>query len=320
MAAKFGNWLLTEKGKNVSNILAFAASFGASAIYFIPNSLALKSLKEWVQMYRYGFPVPLDSDVEKRTKEVLQVIKLIDREKEGFEFFTVYGLDVFSAGSTTTRWGSIIGLPTTFSYKKPADIRRSTIQLRNVKEIDWVSAAGKQFQESMLFSERAQKFVIARELYFCSYPTCYVYGLLAALAVSATTTSSKLINKQVKLYDRPRSLRLALYALTTTLGWTVFVALKDAITLYWERKSDELAAALGTEFTQGGLDFYKNIKSRNQALRTLMGKYGEQNYTLGGNDAGYFIRTPTIPITTRLEFLENIQKNVEKKNNLEKSS
>lgn len=40
-----------------------------------------------------------------------------------------------------------------------------------------------------------------------------------------------------------------------------------------------------------------------------MGVHGEKNFTIGGNEAGYFIRTPTMPITTRIEYLnEQLEK------------
>lgn len=69
-----------------------------------------------------------------------------EEDKKNVDFFTVYGLDIFTAGCTNTRWGAMIGLPSTFSYQSVNEVPRSTIKLRNVQNIEWASEAGKKFQ------------------------------------------------------------------------------------------------------------------------------------------------------------------------------
>lgn len=50
-----------------------------------------------------------------------------EKTRQAIRFFTVYGMDLFYAGSTKTRQGAIIGIPRNYSYNSKDDIERQDI-------------------------------------------------------------------------------------------------------------------------------------------------------------------------------------------------
>lgn len=73
---------------------------------------------------------PLTPDVFERAKSALADIKLPEKEKQSVKFFTVYGMDLFYAGSTALKGGVIIGIPRHYSYKSKDDVERRDIIVR----------------------------------------------------------------------------------------------------------------------------------------------------------------------------------------------
>jgi hypothetical protein len=86
--------------------------------------------------YRNGFPVRLPQDVLNLAKIVESDLKLEENTTKKIEYFTVFGFDVFNAGSTTYRTGALVGLPLNFSYKSSDDIDK-----KNIMVIDRISGS-----------------------------------------------------------------------------------------------------------------------------------------------------------------------------------
>jgi hypothetical protein len=84
--------------------------------------------------HRNGFPVRVPQDVLNLAKVVESDLKLEEKTTKKIEYFTVFGFDVFNAGSTTYRTGALVGLPLSFSYKSSDDIDK-----KNIMVIDRIS-------------------------------------------------------------------------------------------------------------------------------------------------------------------------------------
>jgi hypothetical protein len=74
----------------------------------------------------------LTGDVFERAKSALNDLKMSERDKQSVGFFTVYGMDLFFAGSTKTVKGSLIGIPRNYSYKCKEEIERKDIVVSRV--------------------------------------------------------------------------------------------------------------------------------------------------------------------------------------------
>ncbi|KAH9370979.1 hypothetical protein HPB48_019094 [Haemaphysalis longicornis] len=250
---------------------------------------------------RDGEPMELDPLVQKRAYEVLQTVDLPQRKKDMVHFFPVPLLDPFFAGSTEASHGAILGLPVTFSYARKEDVQTRSLLLRGTREPAWETREGEALKKALVLSDRAQRFAIARDLYWAS--TYYVQIQTAALSFAVVNCyfMGRLINDRFRLLGRvPRSLRVGLYGVIVAINATVYLCFKDATSQFWDRKADEKAAALGRDYVEGGIEFYEKALQRNRALRELLGDEGRKYYTSKGN-LNELIRSTHVPLTHRLD-------------------
>ncbi|KAH8010236.1 hypothetical protein HPB51_026288 [Rhipicephalus microplus] len=109
------------------------------------------------------------------------------------------------------------------------------------------------------------------------------------------TKEAEQLKKSLVLSDKRRV--VALHA-------TVYIGFKDAMSQYWDKKADSVAASLGRDYVEGGVEYYEKLLQRNRALRELLGDEGRKYYTSKGN-IDRIIRSDHVPITHRLEGLKN---------------
>lgn len=125
------------------------------------------------------------------------------------------------------------------------------------------------------------------------------------LAVIGTYLTTRTLNERLHLRKHP--FRFMMYALVASFSYAVNTLLTDLTTSNIESSSDEEAARISPNYAQGGIEFYKKLQLRNQALRVLMGPVGEKIYTTTGNDVA-FIRIKTTPLSERLLAVQQIAK------------
>lgn len=299
-------WFLSEAGRTAAGIAGLTGGLVGALVGFLPHTYFLDRYKQIVQYYKDGEPMELDPLVQKRAYEVLQSVDLSKRQKDTVHFFPVPLLDPFFAGSTVASHGVIIGLPVTFSYVRKEDVQTRSLLLRGSREPAWETREGEALKKALVLSDRAQRFAIARDLYWAS--THYIQIQTAALSFAVVNCyfMGRLVNDRFQLLGRvPRSLRLGLYGAIAALNATVYLCFKDATSQFWDRKADEKAAALGRDYVEGGIEFYEKALQRNQALRELLGDEGRRYYTSKGN-INQFIRSSHVPLTHRLDTVRGL--------------
>lgn len=299
-------WFLTDTGRKVCNAGVLVLSAGSFAAYVAQHTVFLDKYKDLVQMYSMGVEKPLKKEIKERAEKVLAECKLTDRESSLARFFTVFGFDTFHAGSMYTKMGTIIGLPNHFNYNSKEEIDHSKIQIYNNSEPKWTSAAGQELLDSLILSENAQKFAIAREIHYGTTSYIYVYGGLFSISISSSYCLGSALSSKYRIRLARMPIRLMLYTLCGLLGFGVFITLKDSVTLYWDKYADKMAALTGNGYIEGGIEYYQKVLQRNRALRHLMGDYGKKVYTTTGNDE-LLLRMPHLPYTNRLDFLHQLK-------------
>jgi hypothetical protein len=75
----------------------------------------------------------VSTNVKKRIEEVLNEMKVSEKERKYIKPFTVFGFDIFHAGCTSTRTGAIIGIPSNFSYERTSDVDKHHILVSSEK-------------------------------------------------------------------------------------------------------------------------------------------------------------------------------------------
>lgn len=225
------------------------------------------------------------------------------------ELFCAYGQDIVHRGSSFSSYGSIIGLPVHFKYRNIEDVEKEKITLNNVP-IDWDSAAGKQLIQSLILSEKARRFAIARELFYLHTFHIHIQGVLLCFSLFFAYWVGAGLNAVYRLPRRtPFAFRVVMYGLLTGAALTVYGLASDTYNWYRDKKADKKAMALGQEYAEGGVEFYNKLLQRNMALRALMGPDGKHRYTAYGNDV-HFWRSPNIPLTSRRDYLQQVLTNM----------
>lgn len=154
----------------------------------------------------------------------------------------------------------------------------------NNAPVPWSTPGGERLRNSLILSQDAKKFAVARELHGIQSDPIISHALVPSVAVTIAYTIALGINKRLNLYIRPRSLRLCLYGLASVFGYTVYILGKDMGNVKKEADGDETVGKMGKTYAAGGVEFYEKVLERNIALRELMGKDGEGLFTVMGND------------------------------------
>ncbi|XP_015597578.1 transmembrane protein 177 [Cephus cinctus] len=295
-------WLSTDAGREFCKYTVGAVSACAYCVVYFPHTFCIKQYKQFVQMYNEGQEVPVSEKLKKQFSEVLSDLKVMKLESKLIKPFMVTGFDLYRMGSTFSRLGSYIGLPINFEYTDPALIETSRILIKQ-EPVSWSQPAAKSLLESLVLSENAQKYGIAREVLRLQTNEVVATSICAPLTIIATYEACKKINNRFNLHQGPRSLRVILYLVTGSFVASLWLTVKDFITIRIEKDCDQTIAELGPEYVHGGLEFYDKMMKRNMALRTLLGEEGKKVFTVNGNEQ-FFIRQKRLPLFIRKEFFE----------------
>lgn len=162
----------------------------------------------------------------------------------------------------------------------------------------WTAPDGMSLASSLVLSDAAQKFAIAREISFSSTQLVSTHAALNGVSIFTLYYLSYLFNRRANLFTRPLKLRVVLYGLLGSIVGTMWLFLKDFTTYKSELQADDEAAAISEEYARGAVEFYNKTLQRNVALRSLLGSDGPKSYTAAGNLKETF-RTKHVPYVVR---------------------
>lgn len=182
------------------------------------------------------------------------------------------------------------------------------------KTIHWSSPDGQALESSLILSDAAQKFAIAREISKANSHQVTLHMAINGTATFALYYLAYSFNRKANLFARPLSLRLTLYSLLGSIVFTTWLFIKDVTTYRSEESADEKAAGISEEYAKGALEFYTKILQRNLALRSLLGEEGQNLFTASGNARENF-RTKHVPFVVHrdkaAQRYESLKKSVE---------
>ncbi|VVD04591.1 unnamed protein product [Leptidea sinapis] len=297
------SWFLTEQGRKICFAVVTGTGLTLTAVRFCPHTFLIDKYREIVHHYSNGKPVELPKEIQERHQKCLDTLKISDVHRKLIKPFSVFGFDLFHAGSTSTKFGSLVGIPTSFTYKTLDDVEKDGIQV-NLKPVDLTTDVGKKLGEALIMPERVQEFAICREILMTHNNKVIFESTYPFVCIFFVYNLTAYINRKFNLYSAHRLLRLVLYSLTGSFGLGTYFLLKDATEVYYETCVDKELCELGQDFVESGVLFYEKILARNQALRELMGSEGQSKYSKLGNE-NFGLRQPRIALVHRKLFFES---------------
>ncbi|CAG4948597.1 unnamed protein product [Colias eurytheme] len=300
------SWFLTEQGRRFSFAIVTGTGIALTAVRYTPHTFFIDKYRDYVRYYSAGKPVELSEPLQQRFNKCLDILNLSDVHRSIVKPFSVYGFDLFHAGSTSSKFGAQIGIPVNFNYKSHEDIEKDNV-LVNQKKIELTTEAGSKLSEALILPEKVQEFAICREILMTHNSKIMFDSAYPFTAIFFVYNLSSYLNRRLNLYAAPTALRSIMYSITGLFGVGIYFLFKDMTEVHYEARTDEALAELGPDFIESGIIFYEKLLARNQALRELMGSEGESKYTTFGNE-NYGIRQPHIALVHRKQFFENMLK------------
>lgn len=171
--------------------------------------------------------------------------------------------------------------------------------------VPWETEEGKLLLKSLILSEKAQMYAMAREIQIRQTPKYFIDLFSSVTAFIVAYGVGNNLNTKFNLYTKPRPVRFIMYGLLGCFALSNYIFITDFTQLYYEKQIDEYLKNKNKIFKEGGKEFYESTLNRNIAFRKLMGKVGESNYTSLGNE-NYMIRQKHLPLLQRKDFFESM--------------
>lgn len=263
-------------------------------------------LKEEEKLSYCEEKIPFDDSTQKVINELTEYITLRwnPTHVAGIRWIWSNKKDPVVRGSTSTRSGTLIGIPHSFSYQNTADLDMSQVisDYSNFSNMDSVNQG--KFLNSLILSDNAKRFALARELHFIHSKYVHVDGLIP-LAMGGVGVMSAVLMNRSRYFGFTRTKRPFRILVYVAIAFSVVNLSQQLLKFYFKDlhlKSDREAANMGKDYVMGGIEYTGKVIKRNQLLRELSGKSGGETYTpLGDEIPGYF--STDAPISLRLRYM-----------------
>ncbi|CAH2076407.1 unnamed protein product, partial [Iphiclides podalirius] len=120
----------------------------------MPQTFFLDKYKNVVHYYKHGLPAELSEELSSRCEKCLDLLKLTNAHRKLIQPFSVYGYDLFHAGSTSSKFGVAIGVPVNFAYKTLDDFEKDNVQV-NQKKVNLETEVGQKLAEALILPEKS---------------------------------------------------------------------------------------------------------------------------------------------------------------------
>ena len=235
-------------------------------------------------------------------RQIMTQLMLPVEEEAGLHLFVPYKNDPMHKGSLKLTTGALIGIPSSFNYTSIADVVAGEMTVGNVK-VDWNSESGKQLANALLLSEDAKAFAVAREVQYAANYHVWVELALRSFFMCFAYMTGFQMNNHLNMQGRLKWWARGMVYTTVAASYGfLYLILSDTYTCSRDLRADRLAAKMGKNYAQGGVEYYVKILQRNQMLRRLLGSEGSNHYTLYGNVVSVY-RFPKVDLTTRRDNL-----------------
>lgn len=220
------NYLASARGRRFSFYAATSTALGAFLVNFAPDTFGVKKYREIVATYREGSERPVSDRLQKRFEIAMEFLEVTDFEKRFLQPFMVSGFEPYHIGSLKYKFGALVGIPINYTYTDPSEIDKADFIIRG-KPVDWNSKGGQLFEESLVLSEDEQIFGIAREIIQLRSNKVLLNSIYPTATIFMMYTIASGLNSKLRLFYRPLSLRVCLYAIVGFFGFGIFSLLTD---------------------------------------------------------------------------------------------
>lgn len=292
-------YFVSKNRKTLVTILAGTTTIGLFLVNYVPHTFGLDQYRAFVQCNRNGEAVPVSSKVIERLNKAKDLLQFSSLEKDLIKPFTVFGFDIFAAGSTKSKCGGVIGIPSNYQIDNVDDLKKETICYQGNK-IDWDSTAGKLLEEALILNEDEQIFGMCKALLQVQNYNYLLNSVFPTISFFMVYSVGNYLNSSLGLLSKPFSLRLCMYTILGLFGFGSWSFMKDYNQVTKDTEIDIKLSAMSPKMIEGGVGYYNKQLNKNIALREIA---NNNTYTAKGN-CNYFLRQKSLPLTLRKSYFE----------------
>lgn len=229
------------------------------------------------------------------------------KERERYKPFTITGFNAQHAGLGFSKYGAIIGIPINYTFVDKFSIDTSELRLgRDQESLNIYHPAADDLLNSLVFSENAKKFSIAREILMSQKEIPLYRSIETPLVITGFSVITEMARLTFQLPSKPAILTVFLYGISGLMGYSVWFQVRDIMYTYYEKSVDKELSKLGPDYVEGGKEFYEKQLKKNVALRSLLGEQGKNEFNRDGDEI-FFVRNKKTPLTHRKKFFAELQ-------------
>jgi len=307
----FLNWVPFQRGLKIkplqketmkSRRLGFVLFVGGCCIgnilYMSPHGSQIDSVKDYYEHYSEDKPTVIRPKLQQLIVECMKDIGMSEEEKlltkcviaNVYEQPRSYG---YFHGKIFNR--VLVLLPQFFNHQSEEDFNKKNTSEAIPVQLDLSenSQEYRQFQSSLMLSDEAKKFAIAKEL---QRSTKGYHRWEAAMGVIMGFTAyliSRVVNTQFGLLKEPRSARMAAYMTLAVAHFIMFFYTFKLMKNSQETEFDEAVARISKSYARGGVELYLKETARHLYIRQNMTSSDFDRY---GDKVPWF--GPYLPILT----------------------
>lgn len=156
--------------------------------------------------------------------------------------------------------------------------------------------------ESLIFSEPAKKYSIARELIL----TDNLRILIKSVTVPITSLPIYALGYSIinRLPTNSFKIRVMAFFLLCNVGICIFLLIRTIIENSFQHNADKKVCDLGEEYIRGGIEYYDKLIQRNLVLRNIIPN-GNNIYSEKGNELSIISIFSELSLTYRKKYLES---------------
>lgn len=139
--------------------------------------------------------------VQLRIEQAMDKLELDKHERQFVKPFTVFGFDLFQAGTTKLRFGAALGVPVNYGYDSIGDIKRADIRFRD-SQIDWSSDSGKLLEQAIVLTEDEQVFGLCKAILQLQTHRVLLNSIFPTLSFFMVYTIGHFLNLRLQLFAR----------------------------------------------------------------------------------------------------------------------
>ena len=265
-----------QKERMKSRRLGFVLLVGGCAIgnilYTSPHGSQIDSVKDYYEHYSEDKPTVIRPKLQQLILECMKDIGLSEEEKiltkcviaNVYEQPRSYG---YLYGKVFNR--VLVLLPQFFNHQSEEDFDKKNMSEAIPFQLDLSenSQEYRQFQNSLMLSDEAKKFAIARELQRSKKGYHRLNAAMGVLMACTTYLMCRVINTQFGLLKGPRSARVVAYISLAVTHFVMFYYSSKYMKNSQETEFDEAVARISKSYARGGVELYLKETARHLYIR-----------------------------------------------------